>query len=76
MSNKSVKSEDLLQKVYDHLDTIDVTKLTMHELSDFLEVVQKGRFLETIGSNPFPSFGGYGFNKPVAAELDRDTESE
>lgn len=54
------KSKKLLDKVYDHLDTIDVSKLSMRELTDFLEVVQKGRFLETIGQ--FPSYGFGGLN--------------
>lgn len=50
------RSKELLNKVYDHLETIDVSKLSMREIEDFLGVVQKGQFLETIG-NP----GGYGF---------------
>lgn len=49
MSTKTSKSKELLNKVYDHLDTVDVTKLSMRELEDFLGVVQKGQFLETFG---------------------------
>ena len=54
------RSEGLLNKVYDRLEAIDVNTLSLRELQDFLEVVQKGRFLETIGkASPF--FGnGFG----------------
>lgn len=58
MNTLDNRSEALLNKVYDHLDSIDVTKLSMRELQDFLEVVQKGRFLETIGQ-PAPWLTGY-----------------
>lgn len=64
----TTRSMQLLDKVYDHLDSIDVSKLSMDEMKDFLEVVQKGRFLETTGQG-FPyGFGGFGgcapFNGP------------
>lgn len=64
------RSEKLLNKVYDHLEKIDVSGLSMRELQDFLEVVQKGRFLETLGQpSPYsyPGFGGFAggaFTKP------------
>lgn len=51
---KDSRSKKILDKVFDHLESIDVTKLTMDELKDFLEVVQKGQFLETTGA-----FAGY-----------------
>lgn len=60
MSTNTNRSTKLLDKVYDHLESIDVSKLSMNELKDFLEVVQKGQFLEsygTIAPNPY----GYGF---------------
>ena len=50
------RSEGLLNKVYDRLDAIDVNELSLRELQDFLEVVQRGRFLETIGKTS-PFFG-------------------
>lgn len=56
MSDKTSRSKALLDKVYNHLESIDVSKLSMRELQDFLEVVQKGRFLETIGQIP-PFYG-------------------
>lgn len=62
------RSKALLDKVYDHLDSIDVTKLSMGELQDFLVVVQKGQFLETIGQ-PSPWFNGFGgaLSRPAAS---------
>lgn len=64
--NTNSRSTELLNKVYDRLDGIELEKLTMRELSDFLEVVQKGRFLETAGQIPGFGFGGFGgsFNGP------------
>lgn len=64
MNTQSTRSTELLNKVYDHLNTIDVSKLSFSELSDFLEVVQKGRFLETAGQMPFLGFGGFGNAAP------------
>lgn len=55
--NEKTKSQKLLDKVYAHLDSIDVTKLSMDELKDFLEVVQKGQFLESYGKMPSYGFG-------------------
>lgn len=53
------RSKELLNKVYDHLNSIDVSTLSMNELKDFLEVVQKGQFLESLGQIPsFPSMHG------------------
>lgn len=56
------RSKELLNKVYDHLDSIDVSVLSMNELKDFLEVVQKGQFLESFGQMPTYALGG--FNAP------------
>ncbi len=65
---QSNRSKELLDKVYDHLDTIDVTALSMRELQDFLEVVQKGQFLESLGKVPPYPFGGFGLsNVPFPA---------
>jgi len=61
---KQSRSKELLQKVYDHLDSIDVTKLSMNELRDFLEVVQKGRFLESFGQMPSYALSGFGGANP------------
>lgn len=60
MNEKNSRSKDLLNKVYDHLDSIDVSKLSMNELKDFLEVVQKGQFLESFGPAASFGFGGWG----------------
>lgn len=49
MNTQESRSTALLNKVYDKLESIDVNKLSMGEMKDFLEVVQKGRFLETTG---------------------------
>lgn len=64
MTNNTSRSAQLLDKVYDHLDTIDVSELSLNELKDFLEVVQKGQFLESYGSmhgyissNPYSGYG-------------------
>lgn len=78
MNTNTARSTNLLNKVYDHLESIDVSKLSMNELKDFLEVVQKGQFLEsygTIAPNPY----GYGFGACApycSARDDGDTESE
>lgn len=56
------RSNELLNKVYDHLDRIDIATLSLREMTDFLEVVQKGRFLESLGQMP-----GYGFTNFCAA---------
>lgn len=62
MTNNTSRSKQLLEKVYDHLDTIDVSKLSMNELKDFLEVVQKGQFLESYGSmQGYLGVNTYGF---------------
>lgn len=67
MNENTTRSKQLLNKVYDQLDKIDVSKLSMSEMKDFLEVVHKGQFLETYGQ--VPSFGsglfGSGFNGPA-----------
>lgn len=65
MNEPKSKSTKLLNKVYKHLDSIDVSTLSLCELADFLEVVQKGRFLEAIGQVPAYGFGGFGLNRPA-----------
>lgn len=67
MSTENSRSKQLLDKVYDHLATIDVTKLSMRELEDFLGVVQKGRFLETFGqAGALTNFCCAPYNGPAA----------
>lgn len=71
MNAQHSRSKELLSKVYDHLDTIDVTKLSMNELKDFLGVVQQGQFLESYGQIPGFGFGGNPFlcgNLPIPQE--------
>lgn len=46
------KSDELLQKVYDRLDTVDLDNLTLKELPDFVEVVQRCKFCEQVFSYP------------------------
>lgn len=63
MNVENSRSKELLNKVYNHLDTIDVSKLSMNEIKDFLEVVQKGQFLENYGQmfqTTQSCFGGFG----------------
>lgn len=60
MSEKNSRSIVLLNKVYNHLDSINVSELSLRELQDFLEVVQKGQFLENFGKIPPFGFGGWG----------------
>lgn len=70
----------LMNKVFDHLDSIDVGKLSVIELKDFLEVVQKGQFLESYGQ--MPGFGFAGFNGcgplpgTINASADADSKPE
>lgn len=52
MDIQNSRSKELLDKVYNHLNSIDLEKLSMSELKDFLEVVQKGQFLESFGKVP------------------------
>lgn len=71
--NEQNRSMKLLNKVYDHLDSIDVSKLSIRDLQDFLEVVQNGRFLESIGQMPqyglgVGGFGGALTKPPVGAD--------
>lgn len=56
------RSRELLEKVYDHLDGIDLGALSMSEIKDFLGVVQQGQFLESLGKMPTYALGG--FNAP------------
>lgn len=78
MMNENSRSKKLLDKVYDHLESIDVTKLSWDELKDYLEVVQKGRFLESLGAiSPLsPNPYGFGFNQPVCGARDDTTRDE
>lgn len=80
MNNNTSKSQQLLDKVYTHLDSIDVTKLSMNELKDFLEVVQKGRFLESYGTmyaiQPPYGFGGCASSSPTESDGDTETKLE
>lgn len=70
----------LMNKVFDHLDSIDVSKLSTIELKDFLEVVQKGQFLESYGQMPGFGFGGLGCCGPqlntVDSSIGGDTKSD
>lgn len=76
MNTQNSRSTELLNKVYDHLDTVDVSKLSFSEMSDFLEVVQKGRFLETAGQMPFLGFGGFGNAAPRSDKTTTDANVE
>lgn len=71
MNTQNSRSKELLNKVYNHLDSIDVSQLSMRELTDFLEVVQKGQFLESFGQMP-----GYGFNSFCAAPFNGPQKDE
>ncbi len=76
MNTQTPKSKELLQKVYDHLDTIDVAELSLRDLQDFLEVVQKGQFLESFGSTSALGFGGYpAFNSCAALSGTKSTDT-
>lgn len=58
MNTENSRSGELLEKVYNQLDSIDLEKLSMSEMKDFLEVVQKGQFLESFGQMPQYGLGG------------------
>ena len=73
MNETKTRAMQLLDKVYDRLDAIDVNKLTMNDLKDFLEVVQKGQFLESFGSTSALGFGGS--NWPVCSTRPSATET-
>lgn len=66
----------LLNKVFDHLDSIDVGKLSTYELKDFLEVVQKGQFLESYGQIPALGFGGFGGCGPIPDTISTGSEKD
>jgi len=74
------RSKDLLEKVYDHLDAIDVSKLSMSELKDFLGVVQQGQFLESYGQMPSYAIGGFNscaaFNGTKTTDAADETAAE
>lgn len=67
--NTNGRSKQLLDKVYDHLDAIDVSKLSMRELEDFLGVVQKGQFLETYGQTS--ALANFGFAPATVPAADK-----
>lgn len=50
--NGTPRSTALLNKVFDYLDSIDVSALSWSERKDFLEVVQKCQFQESYGQIP------------------------
>lgn len=58
------RSKELLDKVFDRLDAVDVNALSTPDLKDFLEVVQKCQFLEGFGKVPAL---GLGLNSLCAA---------
>lgn len=66
----------LLNKVFDHLDSIDVGKLSTYELKDFLEVVQKGQFLESYGQIPALGFGSFGGCGPIPDTISTGSEKD
>lgn len=77
MNTQNNRSNQLLNKAYDHLDGIDLNKLSLSEMKDFLEVVQKGQFLESYGQVSPYGFGGLGcsgsfFNVPEKPKRDAD----
>lgn len=73
----STRSKELLDKVYDHLEKVDISKLSMREIEDFLGVVQKGQFLESTGQIPQYGYNGLfgsAFNGPAKpAETNAET---
>ena len=63
MNENKSKWDQLTDKVYAYLNTIDISKLSMNDIKDFLEVVQKGQFLESYGTvSPY----SWGFGAPVS----------
>lgn len=68
----------LINKVFDHLDKVDVDKLSTAELKDFLEVVQKGQFLESYGQMPALGFNSCVVQNPAftSDKTEAPTESE
>lgn len=52
MNENTPRSSALLEKVFDRLEKVDLEKLDMREIKDFLEVVQQGQFLESAGKAP------------------------
>ena len=59
MTTDKTRAQNLLDKIYDRLEKVDVEKLSYDEMKDFLEVVQKGQFLEAFGTMPEYGFGGF-----------------
>ena len=75
MINNKTRAQQLLDKVYDRLEKVDVEKLSYDEMKDFLEAVQKGQFLETFGT--MPQYGLGGFNTSICdTRFDARTESD
>lgn len=60
--NNNSRAQELLNKVYEHLDSIDVSKLSFSELRDFMGVVQQCQFQENYGKMQSPLLSG--FNVP------------
>lgn len=67
MNENTPRSKELLNKVYDSLEKVDIDKLSLSEKRDFLEVVQKGQFLESYGQTCAlqPGLFGSVFNAPA-----------
>lgn len=59
MTNNS-RAKELLDKVYDHLASVDFSKWSMRDLQEYVEVLQKAHFLETTGQYTYPAFNGFG----------------
>lgn len=76
MDIQNSRSKELLDKVYNHLNSIDLEKLSMSELKDFLEVVQKGQFLESFGKVPPYGCGFGGMSAATFNSLGRPSETK
>lgn len=60
MDEKKSRSAQILDRVFDLLDGVDLDKLSMNETKDFLEVVQRCQFLENSLRGPFLPGGVFG----------------
>lgn len=83
MKTKTTKAQKLLNKVYNHLEGIDITNMSMRDLQEFVEVLQKAHFLESAGQNSPYNFGGFGglgslppLPKPPAIDTDTRPDEE
>lgn len=52
MNTTKTKADELVDKVYKRLDTVNLYGLSLKELEDFLGVVQRLQFLESIAKFP------------------------